>query len=157
MPASFNKVLMIGNLTRDPEMRYLPSGQAVATFSVALNRAYQSPQGEKKEEVSFIRVVAWAKLAEICSQYLKKGNPVFIEGRLQARSWEAQDGTKKNTVEVVATNIQFLNKGTGRQSGGDNASVPDDEAIIEDSFGSAPQAGVKIAANELQPDEQVPF
>lgn len=156
MPATLNKVMMIGNLTRDPEMRYLPSGQGVASFSIALNRAYQSPQGEKKEEVSFIRVVAWAKLAEICSQYLKKGNPVFVEGRLQSRSWEAQDGTKKSTVEVVATNIQFLNKGTGRQGDADSSSIPDVETVIEDSFGG-PQAGMKISANELAPDEQVPF
>ena len=156
MPATLNKVMMIGNLTRDPEMRYLPSGQGVASFSIALNRAYQSPQGEKKEEVSFIRVVAWAKLAEICSQYLKKGNPVFVEGRLQSRSWEAQDGTKKSTVEVVATNIQFLNKGTGRQGDADSSSIPDAETVIEDSFGGT-QAGMKISANELAPDEQVPF
>ena len=157
MPATLNKVMMIGNLTRDPEMRYLPSGQAVSSFSIALNRTYQSPQGEKKEDVSFIRVVAWAKLAEICTQYLKKGNPVFIEGRLQSRSWEAQDGTKKSAVEVIASNIQFLNKGTGRQGEAESSSTPNDEAIIEDSFGGGPQAGMKISANELAPDEQVPF
>jgi len=158
MPASLNKVLLIGNLTRDPEMRYLPSGQAVTTFSIALNRTYQTPQGEKKEEVSFIRVVTWAKRAEVCSQYLKKGSPVFVEGRLQTRSWEAQDGTKKSTVEVVATNVQFLNKGTGRQNDSEVPVPQEDEAIIDDSFGPpAAQGGIKISDGELEPDEKVPF
>lgn len=157
MPASLNKVLMIGNLTRDPEMRCLPSGQAVTTFSIALNRTYQTPQGEKKEEVSFIRIVTWAKRAEICNQYLKKGSPVFVEGRLQTRSWEAQDGTKRSTTEVVATNVQFLNKGQGRQGDADVSVPQEEEAVIDDSFGPGPQAGIKIAANELEPDEQVPF
>ncbi|MBI4397967.1 MAG: single-stranded DNA-binding protein [Candidatus Omnitrophica bacterium] len=158
MPASLNRVLMIGNLTRDPEMRYIPSGQPVATFSVALNRNYQSPSGEKKEEVSFIRVVCWARLAEICNQYLKKGSSVFVEGRLQSRSWEAQDGTKKSTVEVVASSVQFLStKGASKQNEG---AAQEGEAVIEDSFAPGapgPQAGMKISENELEPDEQVPF
>ena len=157
MPASLNKVLMIGNLTRDPEMRYLPSGQAVTTFSIALNRTYQTPQGEKKEEVTFIRIVTWAKRAEVCNQYLKKGSPVFVEGRLQTRSWEAQDGTKRNTTEVVATNVQFLNKGQGRQGETDVSTPQEEESITDDSFGSGPQGGIKVSANALEPDEQVPF
>ena len=115
MAASLNKVLLIGNLTRDPELRYVTSGQPVVSFSIAVNRAYVSQSGERKEEVSFIRIVVWARLAEICNEYLRKGSPVFVEGRLQSRSWEAQDGSKRNTIEVIASNIQFLGGRTGSQ------------------------------------------
>ena len=99
MAASLNKVMLIGNLTRDPELRYIPSGQAVTTFTIAVNRTYNSAAGEKKEEVSFIRVVVWAKRAEVCNEYLKKGSGVFVEGRLQSRSWEAQDGTSARLLK----------------------------------------------------------
>lgn len=110
MAATLNKVLMIGNLTRDPELRYVPSGSAVANFSIAANRAYTTQSGDRKEEVCYVRVVAWAKLAEICGEYLSKGSSVFVEGRLQSRSWEAADGQKRTTLEVVADNIQFLDR-----------------------------------------------
>ncbi len=109
--ASLNKVLLIGNLTRDPELRYIPSGSAVTSFTVAMNHVYKLQTGEKKEEVSFVRVVVWGRLAEVCNDYLKKGNPVFVEGRLQSRSWTGADGQKKNTLEVIAQNIQFLKQG----------------------------------------------
>lgn len=109
--ANLNKVFLIGNLTRDPELRYIPSGSAVATFTIAANRAYVLQSGEKKEEVSYIRVVVWAKMAEICGEYLSKGSPVFVEGRLQSRSWETQQGEKRSTLEVVAQSVQFLGRG----------------------------------------------
>lgn len=109
--ASLNRVLLIGNLTRDPELRYIPSGSAVATFTLAVNRVYKTQTGEKKEQVSFIRIVVWGRRAEVCGEYLAKGSPVFIEGRLQSRDWETQDGQKRNTVEVVADNVQFLRSG----------------------------------------------
>ena len=109
--ASLNKVLLIGNLTRDPELRYIPSGSAVTSFTIAMNRVYKLQTGEKKEEVSFVRVVVWARLAEVCNDYLKKGNPVFVEGRLQSRSWDTPDGQKRSTLEVIASNIQFLKSG----------------------------------------------
>ena len=109
--ASLNKVLLIGNLTRDPELRYIPSGSAVTSFTIAMNRVYKLQTGEKKEEVSFVRVVVWGRLAEVCNDYLKKGNPVFVEGRLQSRSWDGPDGQKKNALEVIAQNIQFLKQG----------------------------------------------
>jgi single-strand DNA-binding protein len=108
MAASLNKVFLMGNLTRDPELRYVPSGTAVANFTVAVSRAYKAASGEKKEDVSFIRVVIWGKMAEVCGEYLSKGRPVLVEGRLQSRSWEGQDGQKKNTMEVIATSVQFL-------------------------------------------------
>ncbi len=113
--ANLNKVLLIGRLTHDPEMRYSSNGTAVTTFSIAISRAFTGANGEKKEDVCFVRVVAWAKLAQTCGEYLFKGRPVFVEGRLQSRSWQAQDGTKRNTIEVVAQNIQFLGKGRSNQ------------------------------------------
>ena len=106
MAANLNRVLLIGNLTRDPELRYLTSGRAVTSFSIAVNRSYTTQTGEKKEETAFVRIVTWAKRAEVCNEYLKKGSPVFVEGRLQSRSWEAQDGSKRSTIEVVADNVQ---------------------------------------------------
>ncbi len=151
MAASFNKVILMGNLTRDPELRYIPSGQAVCSFTVAVNRTYASQSGEKKEEVSFIRVVTWAKTAENCNEYLKKGSPVHVEGRLQSRTWDAQDGTKRSTIEVVAQSVQFLSRAPSRggaPAGGDAA----DEAIFEE-----PSAASSAASGKNQPDEEIPF
>ena len=111
----------MGNLTRDPELRYVPSGTAVATFDIAVNRVYTLPSGEKKEETSFVRVVVWARRAEVCAEYLTKGSPVFVEGRLRSRSWETQDGGKRSTIEVVANNVQFM-RGPQRKDQG--PSVP---------------------------------
>lgn len=108
MAASLNKVFVMGNLTRDPELRYIPSGSAVANFSIAVNRTYKDTTGEKKEEVSFIRVVVWGKMAEVCGEYLTKGRPVLVEGRLKSSTWEGQDGQKRSALDVVATNVQFL-------------------------------------------------
>ena len=160
MAASFNRVLLIGNLTRDPELRYIPSGQAVTTFTLAVNRTYAATTGEKKEETSFIRIVVWGKRAEVCHEYLKKGSPVFVEGRIQSRSWDAPDGTKRSTVEVVAQSVQFLGRASDRsQSTEPPADLPPPaEAIIEDTFGApeknAPAHAVK---EEMTPDEEVPF
>ena len=123
--ASLNKALLIGNLTRDPELRYIPSGSAVASFTLAMNRTYKLQTGEKKEETSFVRVVVWGRMAEICGEYLKKGRPVFVEGRLQSRSWDGPDGQKRNTLEVIATTVQFLGapggKGPDREMPGTGA------------------------------------
>src|SRR3989338_10182812 len=111
--ASLNKVLLIGNLTRDTELRYIPSGSAVASFTLAVNRVYKLQSGEKKEEVSFIRIVVWGRMAENCGEYLKKGSPVFVEGRLQSRSWDGPDGQKRSALEVIAVSVQFLSRGQG--------------------------------------------
>ena len=115
--ASLNRVFLMGNLTRDPELRYIPSGSAVASFTLAVNRVYKLQTGEKKEEVSFLRIVVWGRMGELCAEYLKKGSPAFIEGRLQSRSWDGPDGQKRNVTEVIANNVQFL------RSGGAGASV----------------------------------
>ncbi|MBU9888870.1 MAG: single-stranded DNA-binding protein [Candidatus Omnitrophica bacterium] len=162
MAASLNKVMLIGNLTRDPELRYIPSGQAVTTFTVAVNRTYNAQSGEKKEEVSFIRVVVWAKRAEVCNEYLKKGSGVFVEGRLQSRSWEAQDGTKRSTLEVIAQNVQFLSRSGGARAGAEAGDVPTMD--VDDSIFEAPEGGspskkdhVSLSKDELKPDEEIPF
>lgn len=104
-----NKTLMIGNLTKDPELRYTPQGMAVCNLRLASNRKYKSGE-ELKEETCFITVVVWGRRAENCSQYLKKGSPVFIEGRLQSRSWENAQGAKQYATEIVAENVQFMNR-----------------------------------------------
>jgi single-strand DNA-binding protein len=106
--ANLNKVFLIGNLTRDPELRYTPSGVAVANLRIAVNRKFKDRTGEMKEEVCYLTVTTWDKQAEVCNQYLKKGRAVFVEGRLQSRSWETTDGQKRSAVDVRAERIQFL-------------------------------------------------
>ncbi len=108
MARSLNRVQLIGNLTRDPELRYTPQGTAVCSFSIATNRNWTTDTGEKKEEVEFHRIVAWNKLAELCSQFLVKGRKVFVEGRLTTRSWTAQDGNQKQTTEIVISDMILL-------------------------------------------------
>ncbi len=162
--ASLNKVFLIGNLTRDPELRYIPSGSAVATFTVAVNRVFKSQAGEKKEQTSFIRVVVWGRRAEVCGEYLSKGSPVFVEGRLQSRDWETQDGQKRNTVEVVADNIQFLRMGAKSGAGGAvGTQVPPPEEVetINLNDEAEPQ-GARPEKNSQnnntdKKDEEVPF
>ncbi len=109
--ASLNKVFLIGNLTRAPELRYTPSGTAVADLRLAVNRNYTTQGGEKREETCFLTVVVWGKQAESSGEYLDKGSPVMVEGRLQTRDWETKDGQKRNVVEVVAERVQFMGRG----------------------------------------------
>lgn len=123
--ASLNKVLLIGNLTRDPELKYIPSGAAVANFGLAINRSYTNSAGEKVDDVCFVDVVAWNRLAEVASEYLTKGRPVFVEGRLQMRTWEQEDGRKRTKLEVVAQNIQFLGGSKGTASEEEDAGDDD--------------------------------
>ncbi len=106
--ASLNKILLIGNLTKDPELRYTPQGIAVANLRMAINRRFKDRNQETKEEVCFITVVVWDKQAETVNQYLHKGSPLFVEGRLQSRSWEDASGQKRNVIEVRAERVQFL-------------------------------------------------
>lgn len=114
---SWNRIELIGNLTRDPELRYTPSGSAVVTFGIATNRYYTTSDGEKKEEADFHKLVAWNKLAEICNQFLKKGMKVFVSGRLQYREWESQDGQKRRDAEITIEDMIILSpKGTGESA-----------------------------------------
>jgi len=145
MARSFNQVILMGNLTRDPELRQTPNGQNVVSFSLALNRSYKDSSGEWQEATDYIDCVAWAGLAERVAQYLSKGRRAMVVGRLQSRSWE-QDGQKRSKVEVLANDVTFLdNRGTAAST--DNASfdqtpkeekpkpsktVKEDEVVIED-------------------------
>lgn len=114
---SLNKVLLIGNLTRDPELRFTPQGTAVCTFGLATNRSWTTGEGgERNEQVEYHRVVAWAKLAEICGQLLKKGRKAFVEGRLQTREWTTQEGQKRQVTEIVIENMLLLDS-AGKSSG----------------------------------------
>ncbi len=127
MSRGLNKVTIIGHLGRDPEMRYTPSGRPVTTFSVATNRSWTTSDGERKTDTEWFNVVAWNKLAEICNQYLIKGQQVYIEGRLQSRRWEDANGTKHTSVEIVANEMIML--GDRRP----DEDVSDDEPV-EDEF-----------------------
>lgn len=110
MARGLNKVMIMGNLGRDPEMRYTPSGKPVTSFSVAVSRSYVKPEGERTEVTDWFNVVAWGRLAEICSQYLTKGSMVYVEGRLETRSWEGDNGQKHYRTEVVANDVNILDR-----------------------------------------------
>lgn len=146
MARSFNQVILMGNLTRDPELRQTPNGQSVASFSLALNRSYKGADGNWTEATDYVDIVAWGPLGERVSQYLTKGRPCLVNGRLQSRSWE-QDGQKRNKLEVVAQDVTFLGGGSGegggaaRSSGGEYDQTPKatpskkpkkDDIVIED-------------------------
>lgn len=122
MARGLNKVMIIGNLGRDPEMRYTPSGKPVTSFSVAVSRSYTKAEGERTEVTDWFNVVAWGRLAEICSQYLTKGSTVYVEGRLETRSWEGDNGQKHYRTELVANDVNILER-KGRQ--GDDSSAMD--------------------------------
>ena len=145
---SLNKCMIIGNLGRDPEMRYTPSGQAVTQFTVAVNRNYKDAQGERQEETEWFRVVAWGQQAEFSAEYLRKGAKVYIEGRIQTRQWEGQDGQKRYTTELVANTIQNLERRPRDDAGGDGGSQLPPEPR------QRPQAGAARPATA--PSEQAP-
>ena len=135
--ASYNRVILLGNLTKDPELRYTPSGTAVTNLRLAVNSQFKNQAGERKEETCFVTIVVWARQAETCNQYLKKGRPVLVEGRLISRSWEAE-GKTRSTMEVRADRVQFMGGGPQRQESG-NSETP--EALDEPVAGSVADAG----------------
>ncbi|MCK5595473.1 single-stranded DNA-binding protein [bacterium] len=160
--ANLNKVFLIGNLTRDPELKYIPSGTAVADFSIAINRFFKNKEGTKTEDTCFVRVVVWANQAEACAKYLSKGRPVFIEGRLQSRSWEDKDGQKRSAMEVVAERVQFLggaqgNSSTASPSGGGEKDSPIPEIQIEDKGETTAQTNSSEKKPEKSIEDEVPF
>ena len=125
--ASVNKVILVGNLGKDPELRYTPGGQAVCDLRIATTDSFTGRDGEKKESTEWHTVVVWGKQAENCKEYLSKGRQIYIEGRLQTRSWEDRDGKKRYTTEVVAEVVQFLGGGAGRgAAAGDQPPAPED-------------------------------
>ncbi|PIP34939.1 single-stranded DNA-binding protein [Candidatus Falkowbacteria bacterium CG23_combo_of_CG06-09_8_20_14_all_41_10] len=146
--SSLNKVMLIGNLTKDPEVRTTPSGQNVASFSVATNMNWTDQSGQKQSKAEFHNIVAWRKLADICGQYLHKGTKVYIEGRLQTRDWIGQDGAKKYRTEVVADTMQILSRP------GEGSAAP---APAENSFEGAVMAEGDAASDEEIKIENIPF
>ena len=152
--ASFNKVILAGNLTRDPELRYTPKGTAIARLGIACNRKWKSETGEMKEEVTFVDVDAFGKTAETIAQYLKKGRPILIEGRLRYDTWEdKQTNQKKSKLGVVLENFQFLDSGSGR---GDSAAAP---AAPRPATGAAaaPAATEPVEGDGPHEGDDVPF
>lgn len=164
MAKSLNKVQLIGNLTRDPELRYTPSGAAVASFGIATNRSWTTDTGEKKEEVEFHNVVAWRKLAEICSQYLTKGKKVFVEGRLATRQWTSQDGQQKSRTEVIIEDMIMLDGRGGSAQSEDSApkqpkTSPKKKTDEQENAKGTPAEAPAPAGNmdeEISPDD-IPF
>jgi len=154
---SLNKVMLIGNLTRDPEMRYTPSGAAVCSFGLATNRSWQGADGgERREETEFHRIVAWNKLAELCAQLLSKGRKVYIEGRLQTRSWESPEGEKRQATEIVAEDMVLLDS---RRDGAGAAETNEDmkgeeSQEVADEVSEKEEKGKKTAKakNEEKPE-----
>jgi len=148
-----NKAILFGNLTRDPELRALPSGMNVCNFSVATNRVYKDKEGKKQEQTDFHNVVVFGRTADTVNQYLKKGSSVYVEGRMQTRSWE-QNGEKKYRTEVVADSVQFGPRSSGggggsRSTGSERASAPADDA-------PAAGPGIDYPKDDINPDD-IPF
>jgi single-strand DNA-binding protein len=151
--ASFNKVILLGNLTRDPEVRYTPKGTAVTELGMAVNRVYTAENGEKREDTTFVDVTLWGRTAEIAGEYLKKGRPVFIEGRLQLDTWDdKQSGQKRSKLKVVGEGLQLLGGRPGGGGGGGGGG--DEEGGSRPS--SRPAAPPKAAASEPD-DDEIPF
>jgi single-strand DNA-binding protein len=151
--ASFNKVILLGNLTRDPEVRYTPKGTAVTELGMAVNRVYSGENGEKREETTFVDVTLWGRTAEIAGEYLKKGRPVFIEGRLQLDTWDdKQSGQKRSKLKVVGEGLQLLGgrPGGGGGGGGDEEGGPPRSS-------SRPAPPPKASAPSAPDDDEIPF
>jgi single-strand DNA-binding protein len=146
--ASVNKVILVGNLGRDPELRYTQSGQAVVNFTLATNENYTKKSGEREERTEWHRVIAWARTAELCAEYLAKGRTVYVEGRLQTREWEDREGQKRRTTEIVAQTVQFLG-GRGGGGGGSGSG----------SGGQPSSSGEAEAGSSVPPppDDDIPF
>ena len=135
--ANFNKVMLMGNLTRDPQLSYTPSQTAVVDFGLAINRKYTGKDGQQKDEVCYVDCQAFGKQAETLNKYMSKGRPIFVEGRLRFDSWTAQDGSKRSKHRVTVENFQFLGGGGGGNAQGRGAAVEADEGPAED-FGPGP-------------------
>ena len=164
--ANLNKVFLIGNLTRDPELRYTPSGTAVVDLGMAINRQWTSQGGEKKDETCFVDLEAWGRSAEVISEYCRKGRPLFVEGRLKLNTWEGRDGQRRSKLRVVVENFQFLGSPSGRKgedaaAGGgqraDGAQGAAGGSPAEDAPGGPPEQAGGEAKGEFQVDDEIPF
>jgi single-strand DNA-binding protein len=148
--ASVNKVILIGNLGKDPELRYTPGGAAVVNFSIATNEKWKDKEGNPQERTEWHNIVLWGRLAEIANDYLRKGSPVYIEGRLQTRNWEDRDGNKRYTTEIVGMQMQMLGRAEGAGSGGRDAG-PD----TSEMSGTGPVTDEKKGSDDV--DDDLPF
>ncbi len=155
MAGSVNKVFLMGNLTRDVELKYTPSNQPVATFGLAMNRRYRTRDGEDREETTFVDCEAWARTAEVMSEYLSKGRPVFIEGRLKLDQWQDKEGNKRSKLRVVVENFQFVDSrgGAGGGGGGGRASAPEPVASANRPSAPSPDSGQHQPVSE----DDIPF
>jgi single-strand DNA-binding protein len=147
--ANLNKVFLVGNLTRDPEVKYLPSGTAVADLGLAVNETYKNRDGETKESTVFVDVAVWARQAETCGEYLTKGSPVLIEGRLQLDQWETQQGEKRSKLRVRADRVQFL----GRPRNAASGDGPPDRG----EFDGGPARGAGSGDGGVDDEDDLPF
>lgn len=153
---SLNKVILIGNLTRDPELRYTPSGTAVATFSLATNREWVDSTGQKQESAEFHRIVAWNKLAEICSQILTKGRKIYVEGRLQTRNWQSQDGQERQTTEIVISEMIAL--GEPKNNSGaveEQQYVPEEQVYVPEEVATKEEPMEEVKEKKVSKKEKV--
>ena len=151
-----NKAFIIGNLTRDPELKALPSGTKVCSFSVATNRVYKDKDGARQEAADFHNIVAFARLGELCAQYLKKGSQALVEGRIQTRSWEGQDGKKNYRTEIVADNIQFGSRGGGGGAPASGTSSAGSSAPKGEDAGKDAGEAIEYPQDSINPDD-IPF
>ena len=153
---SLNKVQLIGNLTRDPELRYTPTGAAVCTIGLATNRTWVTESGEKKEESEFHRVVAWNKLAELCSQLLTKGRKIYVEGRLRTNSWQTQDGTQRSTTEIIIEDMIILDSKRPVVPGHEDAGrdvVSEKPVVVPASVDTTPDTVQSVEVKEVKADQ----
>lgn len=148
---SVNKVILLGRLGQDPELKYTPGGSAVCNFSLATTEAWTDKQGQKQEKTEWHRIVVWGKLAELCNQYLAKGRQAFLEGRLQTRSWDDKDGNKKYTTEILASTVQFI----GGPSANNNANAG--QSVDTSYAQSAPAQDYQIASDASFAADDIPF
>lgn len=151
--ASLNKVFLIGNLTRDPEVRHTPKGTAVGDLGMAINTTYRTAEGADKDEVCYVDVVVWGRQAESCRDYLMKGSGIFVEGRLQLDQWETADGGKKSKLRVRAERVQFL----ARTKGGGERSSSHSEGARESHAPSSRASEAPVSADPPPPDDDIPF
>ena len=158
MALQLNRVLLAGNLTRDPQVRFVSTDRAVASFGLAINRRYKTADGQPKEETTFVDVEAWGRTAELVGQYLTKGRSCFIEGRLRLDSWEdKKDGQKRSKLVVVADNVQFLDSNRDRGQGGAAPGAPAGEGADEGSAGAAPGPSKPQPSPSAVADDEPPF
>ena len=152
--ANLNKVMLIGNLTRDPELRHTPSGKSVSELGLAINRSWTNDQGQKQEETTFVDVSVWGRQAEVIQQYVTKGSPIYIEGRLQLDSWDDKTtGQKRSKLRVICENFQFL----GGKSGGGGSSAERPQQSSAPQRSGSPQGASAAPAQDFQEDDDIPF